>query len=63
MRHGDDGLDGRPGVAPAAEATNGAGPTRQAKGNWVLVNCGPWGVRPRRQQGQWRIGDARETRA
>jgi len=62
MRHGNDGLDGRLGAATTPEATNTAGSTRQANGNWVLVNCGPWGVRPRRQQPQWRASEARDPR-
>ena len=62
MTHGNDGYDRRPAADATAEATKAAGSARQANGDWVLVNCGPCGVRPRRQLGRWPLNKAPDAR-
>ena len=52
MEHENDALNNHP-VAQTAKTSDKAGAPPPANRNWVLVNCGPYGVRPRRIQGQF----------
>ncbi len=52
MEHENDALNNRV-IAQTAKTSDKAGARPAANGNWVLVNCGLYGVRPRRVQGQF----------
>lgn len=52
MEHENDALNNHP-VVQTAKTSDKADARRAANGDWVLVKCGPYGVRPRRVQGQF----------
>ncbi|RBP16875.1 hypothetical protein DFR50_104153 [Roseiarcus fermentans] len=54
MEHDNEALAGRA-IAPAT-APGAAGAQASTSGPWVLVHCGPYGVRPRRVAGRFASG-------
>ena len=61
MEHDNEALAGRA-IAPAETASDAAGLRAAMTIPWVLVHCGPYGVRPRRAGGRFASGGQARAR-